>query len=492
MITGVVHTARDPVREVLDIVSSTIQEYSMIEPGETVICAVSGGPDSMCLLDSLHILSSESGFSLYVAHLHHHMRGEQADKDAQLVLDFSKQRNIPAEVGHEEVFDLAETLGVGVEEAGRIARYDFFFRLLKRTGAHKIALGHNMNDQAETVIMRLARGAGTQGLAGIPPVNGPVIRPVIQVPRNLIEDYCRKRNLPVITDIYNFDLRYTRNLVRHKILPELSGILNPSLIETLSQTARVLRWDAGFLQKQAETAFLAASMKEGRVTLVSEESLRNLPKAIGSRVLEKAWRECTGQTGNLEISHVLRLLGGNENTVSLPGEVTAHRHQDHIGFYPAPPEGLDIVVKIPGYTVVPELGLSVTTRILENTSGDEWAKHCSGRPPGPTSFFMLELKAWADYNRCEGNIRLRTRQPGDRLPPLGMQGKEKKIKDLLISMGIPRYYRNFIPIFTSGGSVVWVGGFRLSEQFKVQSDTGKIIEIEIEPLLRRRQNCATI
>lgn len=284
-------TIQDPTRHVLDVVSSTVQKYHMIEPGERVLCAVSGGPDSMCLLDSLHVLSKTLEFDLCVGHLHHHMRGEQADKDACLVMDFAKQRNIPVEIGHARVFDMAKALRVGVEEAGRRARYEFFFRLMKDMRAQKIALGHNMNDQAETVIMRLVRGAGTQGLAGIPPVNGPVIRPIIGVSRDLIEDYCRLRNLPIITDVYNFDLKYTRNLVRYKVLPRLSRLLNPSLIESLSETAQALRWDADFLQEHAKRVFLGDTMKEGRITLLSEQSLRELPKAIGSRF----WRSLGGK-----------------------------------------------------------------------------------------------------------------------------------------------------------------------------------------------------
>jgi tRNA(Ile)-lysidine synthase len=132
--------------------------------------------------------------------------------------------------------------------------------------------------------------------------------------------------------------------------------------------------------------------------------------------------------------------------------------------------------------------LSVHTRIRDNPRGGyRKSEFKQGK-----SFFMLELRAWVDYNKCEGELRLRTRQPGDRIAPLGMQGNEKTVKDLLISMRVPRYYRSFVPIFVSGDKLVWVGGFRLSEQFKVSADTCKIIEIEIEPLLRRRQNCATI
>ncbi len=463
----------------------------MIESGDTVVCAVSGGPDSMCLLDSLHTLSDKLGCNLYVAHLHHHMRGKKADKDAQLVMDFAERKQISRFIGHEKVFELAEKLKVGVEEAGRIARYKFLFRLTETIKAQKIAMGHNLNDQAETVIMRLMRGSGTLGLAGIPPVNGPVIRPILQVPRNLIEEYCRAKNLPIITDIYNFDLRYTRNFVRYKVIPELSRQLNPSLIETLSQTARVLRWDAEYIEKMAETTFSDISAKEGRVTLIDEKRLEGLSKAVGSRVLELAWRESSGETGNLEIGHISELFKTERKTVSLPGKITAHRQQGYLGFYPEPPKELDVEIKVPGRTNVPELGLIVKTALLENTT-QGWNYPDVYEHIGSRSIFMVELKAWADYNECKGKIRLRTRRPGDKFAPLGMAGKEKKLKDLLISMRVPRYYRDFTPIFTSEDKIVWVGGYRLSERFKVRRDTVRIVEIEIEPLLRGNQNCARI
>ncbi|MGI6627092.1 MAG: tRNA lysidine(34) synthetase TilS [Bacillota bacterium] len=496
-VNEVIYTVRDPVDKVLNMMRAAIQGHDMIESGDTVVCAVSGGPDSMCLLDGLLFLFDEFDFGIHVAHLHHHMRGEQADKDAQLVVDFCKSRGIQVTVEHEEVFRLAETLKIGVEEAGRIARYKFLFELKEQIEAQKIAMGHHMNDQAETVIMRLARGAGTQGLAGIPPVNDSIIRPLIHISRSLIEEYCLKRKLPVITDVYNLDLKYTRNLVRYKILPEMAGMLNPSLVETLSRTAQVLRWDSEFLEKEATMVFAGISMKQGRVTLVDDDKLQSLPKALSSRVLEKAWRECAGETGNLNVDHVMQVLDPGEETVSLPGDVTAHRHLGQIGFYPPPPKDLDISLKVPGLTAVPELGLCVSTRVFDKPEGldlanDRPRKGLKNAPGHVNLVFMLELGVWTDYNKCEDGIRLRTRRPGDRFKPLGMQGREKKIQDLLVSMRIPRYYRSFVPIFVSGEQIIWVGGLRLSEQFRVRQDTCKILEIALEPFLRHRLNGVTI
>ena len=492
-----IQTTSDLVTEVINKVRQTIKKHDMIHAGDLVICAVSGGPDSMCLLDSLLCLSRELDFTIHVGHLHHHMRGEQADKDAEIVADFCRSRNVPVTIGHAQVFDLAQELGVGVEEAGRIARYQFLFDLSQEVGGSKIAVGHNMNDQAETVIMRLVRGAGTQGLAGIPPVKGEIIRPIIYIPRDEIEEYCRIKGLPVITDIYNFDLAYTRNLVRHKIIPEMKELFNPSIVEVLSQTAEVLRWDAEYLEHVADCAFKRISFKEGRMTFVDEGDLAKLPKAISSRVLESAWRECAEQTENLHIRHVIRLLDENESTLTLPGGVIAHKHDGYIGFYPPPPEDLDVPIQVPGITVIPELGISVKTRVFDKPDGfiQEDGRIADHAVEGANSFnsaFTVELKALADYNICGDVIRVRTRKPGDRFKPLGMDGKEKKLQDFLVSAGISRYYRNFIPIFVSGEKIVWVGGFRLDEEFKVTEDTLKILEITIEPLLRQRQNCANI
>ena len=464
----------------------------MIEPGDVVICAVSGGPDSMCLLDTLFMLSRELAISLHVAHLNHHMRGEEADKDAAMVVEFCRARGIPATVGHEEVFRLAEELKTGVEEAGRIARYRFFFSLRDEIGADKIALGHNMNDQAETVIMRLLRGSGTRGLSGIPPVNNGIIRPLIEVPRALTEQYCRERNLPVIKDVYNFDLTYRRNLVRHKILPELSRLFNPSLVETLSGVAEALRWDAEFLEKEAREAFLRDSFREGRITVVDEKAIALLPPAISSRVLEQAWRECAGDGGSLSVDHIKDIMSEN-GTISLPGGIRATRERGFIAFYPPAPDIEDIQVCVPGCTDVPQLGLKVVTSVVRRDSLPGNLRVCRDVKKGENApFYILERKAFVDYNKCGRSIHLRTWRPGDRFMPLGMGGRQKKLQDFFVSLKVPRLFRDFVPVFTSGDEVVWVGGYRISERFKVDEGTTDVLEIEVMPYLRYRQNCATI
>ena len=305
----------------------------MFQEGELVLVAVSGGPDSMCLLDVLHRCRSEFGMSLLVVHLNHHMR-EQAPEDARMVRDYARSKGIETRVGHADVLELAKETGKGVEEAGRDARYRFFRSLRKKTGASKIALGHNLNDQAETVLMRLLRGSGTRGLSGIPPVNGSVVRPLIEVPRGLIEAYCEENGIPVMTDVYNLDLNYTRNRIRYETLPELARTYNPSLVDTLGDVARALKLDSDFLDELAAKAFQEHTCRRGRVTAVNINGLRQLNAAIGSRVIGQRGSGIRGRCYG--VGRALKVLSLDETPVFLPGRLRRYE-RDFLLFYPEAP-----------------------------------------------------------------------------------------------------------------------------------------------------------
>ncbi len=490
-------------QSVIRACSGTIRRYTMVNRGDLVICAVSGGPDSMCLLSALAKLRGELGISLHVAHLNHHMRAE-APEDAAMVQDFAQSLDIPCTVGHADVFAIAEERRVGLEEAGRVARYEFFDRLKKEIGASKVALGHNLNDQAETVLMRLLRGSGTKGLAGIPPVNGDIIRPLLEVSRSDIEAYCRENHLPTMSDIYNFDMAYTRNLLRHRVIPELAKMLNPSLVRTLATTGLALRWDADYLDADASRHFLSYSYKEGRVTSLEEAVLGNMEPAMASRVLERAWRECADLAEDsaspqvLEMRHVLSLLEGGNSKVSLPFGVTGSREDGQLRFYPPPPK-VDVTLDIPadagGTDVeVPQLGLTVSLRVLDPEEACKVAldPEVAAKSVSQPSRFMVEPMVHLDYNKCAWPLRIRTRRRGDRFTPLGMQGKEQKLKDFFISSRVPRLYRDLVPLLVSGDDIIWVGGFRLNEKYRIQRESSRILKAEVSPYLRHSENCATI
>lgn len=465
----------------------------MFARGDLAIVAVSGGPDSICLLDVLAGLSGELGIRLHVAHLNHHMR-EQAESDARMVREMSAGYGVPCTIGHADVPEVARQQGTGLEEAGRIARYRLFRRVKEETGAARIALGHNLNDQAETVLMRLLRGSGTEGLAGIPAVKDDVVRPLIYVPRRLTEDYCREKNLPTILDVYNLDLNFTRNLVRLKALPLLADMFNPSLIDTLSKVAVALRWDADFLNGVGRDAFLGTSSREGRVTAADRKVLSEMPPAVSSRVLEECWRECAGTTASLGIERARDILEGSEKVISLPLGVTVQKDKDALRFYPAPPASVDLPVPAPGEMDVPELGISISTSIAENSRatlsaiGREKAR-AGGRLANGA---FVERTARLDYNKLGEPLRLRVWRSGDRFTPLGMGGREQKLQDFFVSKRVSRFCRGFVPILVSGRDIVWVVGQRLSESCKVTPETRRVLLVEARPYLRPSRNYATI
>ncbi len=469
-----------------------------------MLAGVSGGPDSMCLLHVLHRFREEFHISLRVAHLHHHMR-EEADRDAEMVEEFARSLGIPTSIGHADVNKLAHELAIGVEEAGREARYRFFRELSESTGAVRVALGHNQNDQAETVLMRLFRGSGVRGLAGIPPVNGNVVRPLIEVPREWIEEYCAENKIPVMTDVYNLDLRYTRNLVRHKTLPELAASYNPSLVETLAGVAASLRLDADFLDETALEAFDKYTCRHGRVTLVSSEGLRALKPAVALRVVDMAWHEVWQGDGNLGMTHAVEILECAGKAVSLPGRITAVHEGDFVVFYPEAPGQVERTLDVPGESHIPELGITVEVRPVEPKDAGvvgALAGQVDESTPSPArggskcvkSGFPLEREdvAFLDWSWSDKPLKVRTRRDGDRFQPLGMRGSEQKLQDFFIQRRVPKFYRDFVPIFVFGDKIAWVGGFRLDERFKVTKSSQKVLRVEVKRSLRHSRNCVTI
>jgi len=467
----------------------------MLTEGDLVVVAVSGGPDSMCLLDILCSLATEFGIDLYVAHLNHHMR-EQAKEDAEMVREFAGSLGVGCTVGDADVNAIAALRGIGVEEAGREARYDFLRRVMRDLRAQKIALGHNRNDQAETVLMRLLRGAGTEGLAGIPPVNGEVVRPLIDVPRNLIEQYCVTRNIPTMLDVYNLDEKYTRNAIRLSLLPELEKRFNPSILTSLAETATVLRWDAELLSRMANERFLVDSAKVGRMTSVDRNAIHAMPSAISSRVLELAWRECSGSGSSLPLRRVQELLYGDKDVVTLPEEVTCERTVNAYRFFPKVPADVCVELKEDGETQVPELGLSFVMRTVAGTSRDvvpaKERSVATGCVPWDNLSMFTEPLVKFDRNKVRGPLFVRIRREGDKFKPFGMGGSEQKIQDFLVQRKVPRFYRDFVPLVHDSSDIVWVAGLRLSDNYRVDPETTCITEVELRPYLRCSRNYATI
>jgi len=461
----------DPVRDTISKVKETIFRYRMLDPGDLCIVGVSGGPDSVCLLHILNELMGELEIRLVVAHYDHGLREKEDEGETRFVRRLAVSMGLPFE--SEKASLLGEGTTSSLEEKARNARYGFFEKLKDRLLAQKIALGHNLNDQAETVLMRLLRGSGPSGLTGIPPSReNTFIRPLIEIQREEIESYLRARDLSYVIDSSNLQTDYLRNKIRLELLPQLLEY-QPRLIEHLGQLARIMGNDNKYLEAQAEdwVAEEAEQKPEGDI-FIPVRSFVELPEPIRNRVTRHLLRKVGKNLrridhGHIESVHILAKSKNPQGTLNLPNGLTVKRVYDKLAFMAGhgdkPVEfyyHLDGV----GTYYLEEIGRSITLEEMErdtdlNLQNQEWT-------------------AYLDADRLQYPLILRNFRPGDRFVPLGMKG-HKKIKDFFIDLKIPSEMRAVTPILVNQDTPVWICGHRIDDRFKLTSQTKRILKVAI-------------
>ncbi|MBM6722901.1 tRNA lysidine(34) synthetase TilS, partial [Pseudoflavonifractor phocaeensis] len=269
----------------LEQVKALTTEYDMFPRGGKVLCAVSGGADSMCLLHLAWSMAEAGGFQVAAAHYHHGMRGEAADADAAFVETFCREREIPFVTERGDVYGQAQRLGLGVEETGRRLRYEFLRRTAEELGCNRIATAHNADDNLETLLLHLVRGAGLHGLAGIPPRRGEIVRPLLTTSRADIEAYLEEHRLSHVEDCTNADESYARNRIRRQVVPVLRQ-LNPRLTESAAETMGYLRADNDYMNAQAAAACAHARWAEDDL-VIEARYIAQLPAAIAPRAARR-------------------------------------------------------------------------------------------------------------------------------------------------------------------------------------------------------------
>ncbi|MEW5761858.1 MAG: tRNA lysidine(34) synthetase TilS [Bacillota bacterium] len=452
-----------------------LRRYAMVAPGDGVVAGVSGGPDSVALLDLLFRLREEFNLRLTVAHLNHMLRGREAEEDAAFVAGLAARYGLPFTGERVDVRAYRAVHGGSLEEAAREVRYAFFARVAGETGAARVALGHNADDQAGTVLFHFLRGTGPAGLKGIPPVRGLFIRPLLTVRRAAIEAYLAERGLTARLDRSNLAPFYTRNRIRLFLLPLLEREYNPRLVEALARLAEVCREEDAYLDDLAAAALEGARLEggEGEVRLAADR-VAGLPPALRRRVVRLAWREVAADEHPPDYPAVARVLdllerpaGGRR--VPLPRRVWAEKAHGALVFTAhreAPAPAFARPLEVPGATPIPETGMIVESRL------EPWDGQLDLRALPPT-------EAVLDADRLAFPLTLRSRRRGDRFHPLGAPGKTR-LKKFLIAAGIPRERRDRLPLVVDAdGEIVWVAGVRPAETVRVREGTRRVLHLRL-------------
>jgi len=460
----------DPIKDTVKKVKDTILRYLMVDPGDRVIVAVSGGPDSICLLDALNGLSEELKIDLVVAHYNHGLREAEDEAETRLVQDIAKSMKLPFET---EKANHLKHNDSSVEERARDARYAFLERVRERHSAGKIALGHNMHDQAETVLMRLIRGSGPPGLAGIPPIRDKrIIRPLIEVNREEIMDYLKARQLPYALDSSNIDTRFLRNRIRLELLPIMLDY-QPQLIDQLGRLSNIIREEDIFMESLASDWIEKEAERdaEGHIS-VFLSSFISLPGALRNRVARHILNKIGGNLRRIEYDHILSVsdLAVSESPqamIDLPNGLTVRKVYDRLEFISRPEEifqEYSYNMEGPGTIYLEAIDRTV---MIEEKGGGIKDIDCTS-----------EAKVYLDADKIQYPLIIRNFRPGDRFIPLGMKG-HKKVKDFFVDLKIPSRIRALTPILTSRDNIVWICGYRIDDRFKVTPQTERIMEFTL-------------
>lgn len=447
-----------------------IEEYSLFAPGDTVVTAVSGGADSVALLDIL-VSFRELRLNLVAAHLNHLLRGAEADADEEFVLKLAGSYGVPVVVKRVDVGEVARTEGRSLEDAGRAARYAFFDELAVSHKAHAVALAHHADDQAETVVMRLLRGAGGSGLCAMAPKSaGLYVRPLLNVNRREIEAYLQRRGIAWRTDSSNAAADFLRNRIRHELIPYLARY-NPAISHRLSATAEAMAADEEFLEAATSAAFAShAVLSAGRIILALP-GLRSEPRGIRLRLYRRAILQAKGNLARIGFSHLraidcLVFSAKPHLTLDLPDRLRAAKSYGEISFSAGedkkPLFSGEIYLDGPGIYPLPGSGMLAVD--YADASGDLKSA------PATTAYF--------DLDRAPFPWRVRTIRPGDRFSPFGMTG-QKKVKELFIDAKVPLSFRRRIPILFCGETLLWVGGIRRSNAASLTTGTKTVARAEI-------------
>ncbi len=453
----------------LDKLKAYILKEHLTKDGDKIAIAVSGGIDSVVMLDALYKLAGELNIKIGIIHFHHNVRPYGCKVDALFVENLAKEKKLPFIMSSAYVPDIAKRERRSLEETGRSERYAFFSSLIKEGKWDKIALAHTSDDQEETFFMRLLKGAGPKGLSGMATVrDGIYIRPLLNTCRKEIELYAERYGLCYREDQTNWDQNFLRSRIRHRLIPLLKKDFNPNLSEVLERTMHIFKKEDEFLDSLAEKALNTIIIPDKELIL-NAERLEHYNLALKRRILRLAIFKILNNSTDVDydyIERIIKLLAGETGKLlKLPGLIIRKSYGTLIlskKSSKSEPVLYEKSLPVPGETISDFFGIKVKINIMEHSDIS----------------YNSPFKARFDGAKLQEPLILRNRRKGDKFIPLGMKGK-KKLKDFLIDEKIPGHKRDRIPVITSGKDILWVVGMRIDERFKVTGESKKIVHMEI-------------
>jgi len=453
-------------------VLSTILDHRMVKSGDRIVVAVSGGPDSVCLLNILFQLRKSLNASLITAHLDHGLRPNEDEKETEFVADLARRLNLALAYG--KVNNLTEAHGTSIEEKAREKRYQFLTKVLYEHHAQKVALGHNMNDQAETVIMHILRGTGPTGLSGIPPIReNRFIRPLINITSDEIHTYLKQKDMPFMVDSSNLEKKYLRNKIRLELIPILLKY-QPRLIEHLGELAFLCGQENQFMEEEARKGLQTMILDSSEHSLdLSLTTFKNFSIPLQYRIIRQAIKRIKGNLRRIDIGHIKAVMDLANNSrpqikINLPENLIIKKIYARLRF------SLGVEIETGDFSYhIKNMGRFQIQEINQTISLAEISKKDFLLPsPSPREAFL-------DLDRLQWPLRVRNFKAGDRFMPLGMNGF-KKLKDVFIDNKIPFEERKKIAILENGNDIVWVCGIRIDERYRVKEKTKTILRCKIE------------
>ncbi len=495
-----------------------IKEHRLVSGQHCLLVAVSGGPDSVCLLHILDKLKEELGIRLHVAHLNHQLRGAESEADARYVSHLAHRLGIPVTVEQRDVKAYHARQHCSLEEAAREVRYTFLAEVARAIGAAKVAVGHTRDDHIETILMHLVRGTGTRGLRGLQPSSRwpssgnsfTIVRPLLEVRREETASYCQQHQLVPRIDASNLSLSPLRNRIRHQLLPLLQSY-NPQVAQALLRMAHIAGDDLAFLDGESARLWGEITQGDENTIILDKKRFLELPPAVKRHLLRTSIEKLLGNLRDIETRHIEEIMDALTKPagkrLSLPrGLIFSIEYDkyligsDSATLSPFPILEEEFPLKVPGETLIPGWRIEATIippEAMKDDAGGYIKGSLKGRSPfktyispsckedipimerGTKGVRLIDnlFTAYLDLDKTGDKLLARSRKRGDKFQPLGMS-QPKRLGEFMIDAKIPSAWRERIPIVCSPQYILWVVGWRIDERVKVTEDTKRVLCLE--------------